>query len=160
LPLPMSSFKRKANARQTNTLLGTRKLQTASSTVVTSTGIPSLDDILGGGLPLSCLLVTLAPDPHSSYAQLVQKYFTAQGLVSGQDVLIVAEDGRSFAQECMWMPASQSSASTVSYQGDPELENESTKEKIVIAWRYEKLKQFQTTSNEYVSSHTCHSVDP
>jgi elongator complex protein 4 len=107
----------------------------APPATVVSTGVPSLDDILGGGLPLSCSLVLTAPDLHSQYGELVQKYFVAQGLASRQRVCIVAPVA--WVNDCIWLPAGASA----------DLDEESTPsdEKIKIAWRYEQMKQFQTT---------------
>ncbi|KAF9270412.1 PAXNEB-domain-containing protein [Marasmius fiardii PR-910] len=131
----MSSFKRKTTAKQTETLPGTRPSPGSVGTLLTSTGIPSLDDILGGGLPLSCSLLVTAPDPHSSYGELVQKYFVAQGFVSTQEILLIDENPLEFAKGCMWVSKSNSG----------EDEEERSDEKIKIAWRYENMKQFQTT---------------
>jgi len=148
----MSSFKRKGAAQRTPTLPGTRPSPGSATTVITSSGVPSLDDILGGGLPLSCSLVVAAPDPHSSYGELVQKYFVAQGLVSSQDVMILSEEPMEFIKGCMWTGSKSTSAKGSSGEGgDTE---ERSEEKIKIAWRYENMKQFQTTvghSIPYVS---------
>ncbi|KAJ7706472.1 Elongator complex protein 4 [Mycena rosella] len=116
------SFKRKNNRT------------VAPPALVVSTGVPSLDDILGGGLPLSCSLVLTAPDLHSEYAELVQKYFVAQGLASHQRVCVVGSVV--WVNDCMWLPAGASA--------DPD-EPAPSDEKIKIAWRYEQMKQFQTT---------------
>ncbi|KAJ7492898.1 PAXNEB-domain-containing protein [Mycena latifolia] len=116
------SFKRKTNRGS------------APPATVVSTGVPSLDDILGGGLPLTCSLVLTAPDLHSQYAELVQKYFVAQGLASQQRVCVVGSVP--WVRECMWLPAGAAT--------DPD-EPAPSDEKIKIAWRYEQMKQFQTT---------------
>ncbi|KAH9004410.1 hypothetical protein EDB86DRAFT_3210211 [Lactarius hatsudake] len=66
----MSTFRRKTSAKPVDLLSGTRASSFSSHTVFTSSGIASLDDILGGGLPLSCSLLVIAPDTHSSYGEL------------------------------------------------------------------------------------------
>lgn len=153
----MSSFKRRST-KQNPIPKGTRVLPGSSSNFITSTGIPSLDDILGGGLPLSCSQLILAPDNHSAYGELVQKYFVAQGLASGHDVCIVSERARDFLEECMWIPGvgNHVAAAPASAADDEEDESAKTHDaKIKIAWRYEQMKQFQTTmpsSNQYVVS--------
>lgn len=143
----MSSFRRKATGQQIKTYPGTRYSPASQSIVITSTGIPSLDDLLGGGLPLSCSLVLTAPDPHSSYGELVQKYFIAEGLASGHKVLIVDQNARSLVRDLMWLPKLLAGAEVSEKQEDDNQDSQ----KIKIAWRYEKLKQFQTTVASYVS---------
>lgn len=158
----MSSFKRRTPAKQAPTPVGTRTSPGAPSSFITSTGIPSLDDILGGGLPLSCFMLALAPDTHSAYGELVQKYFVSQGLACGQKLCIVDQDVDGFLEECMWTPGV--SASGVGAAAAPSRVDEDDERaggedaKIKIAWRYEQMKQFQTTvpaSNQYVVSLLC-----
>ncbi|KAH7915349.1 PAXNEB-domain-containing protein [Hygrophoropsis aurantiaca] len=140
----MSSFKRKAPSKQSSLAPGTRLSPASLSTTITSTGIPSLDDILGGGLPLSCSLVVLAPDYHSAYGELVQKYFIAQGLASGHKVCVVDDEALTIVKESMWTPGSTLSTSPTKIE-DGEDEASQADDKIKIAWRYEQMKRFQTT---------------
>ena len=144
----MSSFKRKAGTK-TEVPVGTRPSPSSPSTFLTSTGVPSLDDILGGGLPLSCSALILAPDLHSAYGNLVHNYFLAQGLAVGHNVVLIDEDPLRAFDECMWTPPS-----FIFEEDKKELEAHQQEEKIKIAWRYETMKQFQTTveSNQYVTS--------
>lgn len=145
----MTSFKRKATGKATlPSYPGTRISPASNLSLITSTGISSLDDILGGGLPLSCSLVFAAPDIHSSYGELVQKYFVAQGLGSGQRICVVGEKAADFVGDVMWVSKSQVWKTPESEEED---EGEQS-QKIKIAWRYEKMKQFKTTVNEYVVS--------
>ncbi|KAI0348453.1 PAXNEB-domain-containing protein, partial [Trametopsis cervina] len=145
----MSSFKRRST-KQNPVPVGTRVQPGSTSNFITSTGIPSLDDIFGGGLPLSCLQLILASDIHTAYGELVQKYFVAQGLAAGQNVCIVSDQPREFLQGCMWLPGSANdiSAPAASTSQAEDEEEETAKDhdtKIKIAWRYEHMKQFQTT---------------
>ena len=132
----MSSFKRKVPTVQA--ARGTQLSPSSTSTTLISTGIPSLDDILGGGLPLSCSLLITGSDYHSSYNELVQKYFVSQGLDKGQNVILIHHDAGSFTKECMWTPAADASR-------DVKVDDADNHAKIKIAWRYEEMKQFQTT---------------
>jgi len=136
----MTSFKRKTTGRATlPNYPGTRISPGSNLSLITSTGISSLDDILGGGLPLSCSLVFAAPDIHSAYGELVQKYFVAQGLGSGHRICIVGQKMAEFVGDVMWVSKSQ-------VWNVPESEEEEDQsEKVKIAWRYEKMKQFKTT---------------
>ncbi len=160
----MSAFKRRTTSKQPPLPPGTRPSPGSPATTITSTGIPSLDDILGGGLPLSCSLFALAPDAHSAYGELVIKYFAAQGLACGQRVCVVDARPDSFLSECMWTPGSNvpapapalsSPGSSQSTAADDDEEERASEHdtKIKIAWRYEQMKQFQTTvqsSSQYV----------
>lgn len=150
LGLTMSSFKRKNPAKiKAISYTGTRVSAASSSTINVSTGISSLDDLLGGGLPLSCTLVVAAPDLHSSYGQLVQKYYAAEGLASGHRVCIFDSDPEAFIKDAMWYPKSmlQQKDDLKALVSDEE-EDGPSNEKVKIAWRYEQMKQFQTTVND------------
>ena len=139
----MSSFKRKGALKQATALPGTRISPASPSTCITSTGITSLDDILGGGLPLSCLLLVAAPDLHSSYGDLVQKYFIAQGLSCDHRVHVVADGAEQFVKGAMWIPRKDDGLNT-SKPGD-DIDGSPNSPAIKIAWRYEQMRQFQTT---------------
>lgn len=143
----MSTFKRKASTRTVGPglLAGTRASPFSSSTILTSSGIASLDDILGGGLPLSCSLLVTAPDTHSSYGELVQKYFISQGLASGQKVCVIDEEPGRFVSECMWLSNGTSSCDTMTAEDNRDSNETDQDATIEIAWRYEHLKQIQTT---------------
>ncbi|KAG1867859.1 PAXNEB-domain-containing protein [Suillus subalutaceus] len=158
----MSSFKRKTLSGRATLPQGTRLSPFSTSTVITSTGVPSLDDILGGGLPLSCSLAVLAPDHHSAYGELVQKYFVAQGLASGQKVCIIRDEPLRFAREGIWMagstPSTPAQASTTEDADDEKASQHD--DKIKIAWRYEQMKQFQTTvSSNSLNDDFCMTFD-
>lgn len=134
----MSSFK-KAKTSSTQSR-GTKLSPNSSLTTTVSSGISSLDDILGGGIPLSCSFLVLAPDVHSAYGDLVQKYYISQGLVSEHELCIIGEHGLDFVRDCMW---------TGTGVDQPEDRDNPASEKIKIAWRYEKMGQFETTTNAY-----------
>ncbi|CAL1695413.1 unnamed protein product [Somion occarium] len=142
----MSSFKRKTTSNQISNPIGTRVIPGPVSTFITSTGVPSLDDILGGGLPLTCSLLILAPDVHTAYGELIQKYFIAQGLACGQTVCVLDDNAKEFVSECMWIPSHATQTTGTTAPEDEEDETAKSHDaKIKIAWRYEQMKQFQTT---------------
>lgn len=152
----MSTFKRKINSKPVDLLPGTRASPFSPCTVFTSSGIASLDDILGGGIPLSCSLLVIAPDTHSSYGELVQKYFISQGLASGQKVFVIDEEPERIVSECMWFSKNgvPSHAVRTAEDNDDDMDETDHERKVTIAWRYEHLKRFQTTvstSKSYVT---------
>ena len=133
---------------------GTRPSRSTSTVSILSTGIPSLDDVLGGGVPLGSVLVVLAPDPNTTYAELVQRHFVSQGIASGQIVCILDDSPNEFASSCMWVPSTETST-----QGSQETDETATEPEggsgVKIAWRYENMRKFQTSVNytESVSFH-------
>lgn len=106
-------------------------------------------------------MLILAPDLHSSYGSLVQKYFVAEGLASGHRVVVVDSDPRNFVRDIMWYPKGSTTAapkggSSVGdgAESDDDEQSKGPDQKIKIAWRYEQMKQFQTSvkaSSLYVS---------
>jgi elongator complex protein 4 len=147
----MSSFKRKTTAKSPAIPAGTRIAPGSSSTLLTSTGVASLDDLLGGGQPLGTTLSLLAPDAHSAIGVLCVKYALAQTLASGQRALVV--DGRpgAFVKDCVWLAGRDAgnvpagTAQEARHDDDAGTNGEADGGKIKIAWRYEGMKQFQTT---------------
>lgn len=155
----MSSFKRKGSAAASTVRqlpAGTRASTTSPNVAYISSGIASLDDVLGGGIPLGSVVVILAPDVHSSWGSLLQRYFIAQGLVLNQHVAVVADrDGATaLVNGCMWLPPSrEGNTGSTGASNIEDDEAAGAEEKIKIAWRYEKMQQFQTTVAS--SSSTC-----
>ncbi|EPQ60883.1 hypothetical protein GLOTRDRAFT_68898 [Gloeophyllum trabeum ATCC 11539] len=151
----MSSFKRKSTSKHPTLSHGTRSSPSSATTVITSTGVPSLDDILGAGLPLSCSCAILASDSHSAYGELIAKYFIAQGLAVKQRTLVIGDGAKEFVSECMWTPGTSGSSSSIPSTPGNEDEEEKAGEddnRVRIAWRYEQMKQFQTSVNTTNSS--------
>jgi elongator complex protein 4 len=136
----MSSFKRRVT---TTPIPGTRP-SPYNSLPLLSTGLSSLDDLLGGGLPLSSSLLVQSDSP-TSYADLLLKFWIAQGLECKQDVVVVAsglEGGpQGIAESLMEVDGGQ-------VAGDEDEEEEGVKgkeEKLKIAFRYEGMKQHAVT---------------
>ncbi|KAG8894937.1 hypothetical protein FRC00_008283 [Tulasnella sp. 408] len=140
-----SSFKRRTPTTQPPPPPGTR-LNVASSVLEISTGVPSLDDVLGGGQPLGSILTLLTPDRHSNWSELLQRYWIAQGLASGQQVCVVGEPSRSakLVEGCMWLSPAEYGDSVKGAASEDEREP-GADEEVKIAWRYEGMKKFQTT---------------
>jgi len=128
----------------------------SSSLLQISTGIPSLDDILGGGLPLGHVLTILAPDVHSAWGELLSRYYVSQGLATSQAVCLVEDDPNVVLEACMWLPGTSRSKTELGHEiTQLEEHGESYKdEKVKIAWRYEKMEQFRTTVDHTLSECT------
>lgn len=90
---------------------------------------------------------------HSSWGTLLQRYFISQGLVLNQHIAVVSEmnDASVLVNGCMWLPPSRETANGTNASqsnnanDDEDEEISGSDAKIKIAWRYEKMQQFQTT---------------
>lgn len=164
----MSSFKRRqpvavaagnggedaSTSTRIASLPGTR-VSSYNSSVLISSGIASLDDILGGGIPIGSILL-LEEDKDTSYAKLVLRYFIAQGLCCpGQRGLLAAHGLDQTPDEVLAKLPYSEDASAAAAEGAPaatgsqtddEDENAgSAGEAMKIAFRYDKLKKFETS---------------
>lgn len=143
----MSSFKKRSTVAP---IPGTRP-SSSSSLPLISTGLTTIDDLLGGGLPLGSSLL-IAQDYPTTYSELLLRYFIAQGLESKQDVLVVSsalENGGPLGITKVLM-GNDKATSTTRKDEDREDEEErkreeELKQKMKIAFRYETMKQHQTT---------------
>ncbi|QRV83158.1 elongator complex protein 4 [Ceratobasidium sp. AG-Ba] len=156
----MSSFKRRIPSKTPISKvpaddLGSQSAEpTAHSTTDPSllSGLTALDDLLGlNGLPRGHTLLIRTPDPHSAWGPMLSRYFLAQGVVSGDAVVVVAdeEDADDLISGCMWTSDAIEESSIDPDDADPEIEPEGG---VKIAWRYVKMKQFSTTVPKRVSN--------
>lgn len=122
---------------------------TIAGNLVASTGITSLDTLLGEGLPVGKIVLLLEDQPRSSsnYANTILKCFIAQGLVAGNEVVYVGEDSEKIAAS---LPGKSSRtdqeflASNPSRTATPVESPTLNKEKMSIAWRYKHIHQVES----------------
>ncbi|KAG8731966.1 hypothetical protein FRC12_019489, partial [Ceratobasidium sp. 428] len=98
-------------------------------------GLSALDDLLGyNGLPRGQTLLIRTPDPHSAWGLMLSRYSLAQGLVSGDAVVVVApeDDANDIIAGCMWTNDAMDGSSVDVEDVDPEIEPEGG---VKIAWR-------------------------
>ncbi|WVQ93640.1 hypothetical protein IAU59_000716 [Kwoniella sp. CBS 9459] len=154
----MPSFTRRVPSTTLPPPQGTHPSPSLSSLHLLPTGLPSLDDLLGGGLPLGSILCVLAPDSQSAWARLIERYWIAQALISGQSSVFVGggedeELGKEVVSGCMWVEKGRTGAGTGTADGDESqsegeldgLASGEISEAKKIAWRYEKMEKFKTT---------------
>ena len=150
----MSSFRRasaasSAHAKKQPPLLpfGT-KLSALTQQPITSTGISSLDDILGGGVPLGTMLCVIQ-DEYTAYHRILVKYAIAQGLSMGkqQKTVVVGDDLDSLIQHLPGWNHHQ-----INTQRDQNRQ-EDDEAKLKIAWRYQHLPNLNTPPSLSSPSH-------
>ncbi|OCF36299.1 elongator complex protein 4 [Kwoniella heveanensis BCC8398] len=148
----MPSFTRRVPSTTLPPPQGTHPSPSLSSLHLLPTGLPSLDDLLGGGLPLGSILCVLAPDSQSAWGRLIERYWIAQGLISGQSSVFVGgqedeELGREVVAGCMWVEKGRGDGDESQSEGelDGGAAQGEVSEAKKIAWRYEKMEKFKTT---------------
>lgn len=110
---------------------GTR-LNSTGTLLLTSTGLPSLDNFIGGGLPIGSLLL-LYEDPTGNLSDSIVRCFLSEGIYNKQDLCVISMRN----DPCENLPVKEE---TISIE-------QTEQEKMKIAWRYENLSQLETTSH-------------
>lgn len=118
-----------------------------------STGIPSLDAVLGGGLPLGTLFL-LEEDDHASYSEFFLRCFLAEGVAVGHETFVASLD-KNPINIIKKLP---SPLIVNNNENRSESHGNATKpeENMKIAWRYEQKKKH---SNEISSLQIGHNFD-
>ncbi|KAK9768188.1 Elongator subunit elp4 [Basidiobolus ranarum] len=138
----MSSFKKRTSLNQPKLPPGSR-LSAHNGQLLTSTGVPSFDDVLGGGLPIGSVLM-IKEDKHTDYAQVLLKYFLAQGVASKHAILLASadEDPQKFIDS---LPDFGGDKKEETEQKEKETA-EGNEEKMTIAWRYQNLPKLNVSA--------------
>ncbi|PVD33614.1 hypothetical protein C0Q70_04872 [Pomacea canaliculata] len=130
-----SSFQKRTKTKLIE-ISGTRA-SLYNNQLLVSSGIPSLDAVLGGGVAVGTVLL-IEEDASSMHAQLMLKYFAAEAIVTGQALTFVSadQDPHKIIKD---LPAPVSADPTE--KGDAWSDQHSaeggTDEKMSIAWRYQ-----------------------
>ncbi|XP_050690332.1 elongator complex protein 4-like isoform X2 [Eriocheir sinensis] len=137
-----SSFQKKGKARVVS-IPGSRP-SVHNSQLLLSTGMPSLDHLLGGGLPVGSLLL-LEQDRHDVYSKLFLKYYLAEGVMSGHHLTLASLD-----------EAPKTIMGSLPASTDRDIDDEASNaaagsDKMTIAWRYQSQSAPRTglTTNRF-----------
>ncbi|XP_017519525.2 elongator complex protein 4 isoform X3 [Manis javanica] len=111
--------------------------------LLVSTGLPALDQLLGGGLAVGTVLL-IEEDKYNIYSPLLFKYFLAEGIISGHNLLIASanEDPTDIVQE---LPAPLLDDNCEKEFGEDVCSHKTPESniKMKIAWRYQLLPEME-----------------
>ncbi|CAH1787088.1 unnamed protein product [Owenia fusiformis] len=134
-----TSFQKKSRSKLFN-IPGTRP-SLHNNQLLISTGIPSLDNILGGGTAVGTV-VLIEEDTYGSFSNLMLKYFLAEGVMTNQTLfLATANESPDNILKDLPAPIVDDPGASGNMEGGQE---GGTDEKMKIAWRYQHLPQFQS----------------
>ncbi|XP_041131855.1 elongator complex protein 4 isoform X1 [Polyodon spathula] len=140
-----TSFQKKSRSKLVS-ISGTRP-SVQNGQLLVSTGVTSLDYVIGGGLAVGTLLL-IEEDKYDSYSRMLLKYFLAEGVVCGHSLFIASSRDHpgDILQELPAPLLDEISNSEVEKElanaGDSSTE---TQDSMKIAWRYQNLPKVQTT---------------
>ncbi|KAM0746555.1 PAXNEB-domain-containing protein [Meredithblackwellia eburnea MCA 4105] len=146
----MSSFRRRVT---TVSIPGTRP-SPYNSLALLSTGLTSLDDILGGGIPLSTSIL-IEQDTPTAYADLLLNFWIAQGLECNHETVVVTSGVDATPEDIVKILPGLEGASS---EGPKETKGpkdaaeggggSGASDKMKIAFRYEHMKQHAVSVSE------------
>jgi elongator complex protein 4 len=119
------------------------RLSSYNGQLLISTGIASLDTLLGGGLPIGTVLL-VHEDSMTEYGHLISKYFIAEGIANGSHSVLVASADRD-PQSTLESLMSTSSRHRKQNEDNDDAASSSQPgagaegDKMKIAWRYQNL---------------------
>lgn len=136
-----TSFKKKASSKLSQ-LRGTRPSLYNAQPLV-STGVPSLDALLGGGLPVGSIML-VEEDTFGQYSRLILKYFLAEGVMCGHSMLLASasEDPSEILKD---LPAALEGEDDLTAHPTITEEEEENPEPMQIAWRYQGQPRVQSS---------------
>ncbi|KAJ1730910.1 Elongator subunit elp4 [Coemansia sp. Benny D160-2] len=138
-----SSFRKRTPANQPK-LPPATKINPHNAQLLISTGVPSLDDLLGGGLPVGGVFL-IEEDRRTGYSNTLLSYYSSQAIAAGHKLCVVnADRDMDLATQIPgWASVSRGQSATVLPQSRSKnalAGNEAMK----IAWRYKNLPKVDT----------------
>ncbi|XP_017789176.1 PREDICTED: elongator complex protein 4, partial [Habropoda laboriosa] len=110
-----------------------------NSLTLISSGISTLDHIIGGGLPVGSLFL-IEEDRYGTYAKVMIKHFMAESVVTNQPLLIASKDTKptQFVSEIPAVAEDTKKFDPLSYK------KYKKDEEMQIAWRYQHMHLMHT----------------
>ncbi|KAI8326096.1 PAXNEB-domain-containing protein [Martensiomyces pterosporus] len=154
----MSSFRKRVPATQAKPPPAT-KLNPHSAQLLVSTGVPSLDDVLGGGLPVGGVLL-IEQDRQTGYSSTLLSYFASQAVAAGHRLCIVNADHEIDLKSQLpgWASAVRGSAEKRKAEEESAEKSKGKGDAMKIAWRYQNLPKVDNDGEDKAPSGPAQSV--
>ncbi|NWU97003.1 ELP4 protein, partial [Upupa epops] len=151
-----TSSQRGATSFQRRTSVGSRRVTVAGTRpsvrhglLLISSGLPSLDWVIGGGVAVGTLLL-IEEDRYGLYSSLLFKYFLAEGVVCGHNLFVAsAKVHPDYILKELPAPLLDDTHKT---ELEEAVKSEESQDSMKIAWRYQNLPKMEaspTTSTKF-----------
>ncbi|KAJ2076772.1 Elongator subunit elp4 [Coemansia sp. RSA 988] len=145
----MSSFRKNTSGQQATKPPSATRLNPHSAQLLVSTGVPSLDDVLGGGLPVGGILL-IEEDRQTDYSSTLLSYFASQAIAAGHELCIVDADQEVALKDQLpgWASAAHE-MQAASGPNDTPTARSTSDESMKIAWRYQNMPRIDGDRDDY-----------
>ncbi|KAM8762615.1 elongator complex protein 4 isoform 1-T1 [Acanthopagrus schlegelii] len=142
-PFNTTSFQKKTRSKLIS-IPGTRP-SVQNGQLLVSTGVTSLDYLLGGGLAVGTVLL-IEEDRYDSYSRMILKYFLAEGVVCRHELFVAAaqDNPDDILQELPAPILDDVAIPKPVEQPRLSVEPQDSLDAMKIAWRYQNLPKVQS----------------
>ncbi|XP_073812261.1 elongator complex protein 4 [Musca autumnalis] len=147
----MSSFRKRNVQKQ----IPFTRTSPQTGQVITSSGNPSLDVILGGGLPIGSICL-IEEDKYVTYSKVLAKYFMAEGILSKQTVFLGSLDDNPkdvIVKLPKPLDEGEIEKDKIESQMEAEENPDTAKNGLRIAWRYNDLPMVNSEKTQTQIGH-------
>ncbi|XP_065260021.1 elongator complex protein 4 [Emys orbicularis] len=141
-----TSFQRKVPASSRLAAIAGTRPSVRHGQLLLSSGLPSLDCVLGGGLAVGTLLL-IEEDKYGIYSNLLFKYFLAEGIVCGHNLFVASakEDPADILKELPAPLFDDVHKNQVDEKETAIKSKQESQESLKIAWRYQNLPKMEVS---------------
>ncbi|CAM5121091.1 unnamed protein product [Eretmochelys imbricata] len=141
-----TSFQRKVPASSRLAAIAGTRPSVRHGQLLLSSGLPSLDCVLGGGLAVGTLLL-IEEDKYGIYSNLLLKYFLAEGVVCGHNLFVASakEDPADILKELPAPLFDDVHKNQVEWKETAIKSKPESQESMKIAWRYQNLPKIEVS---------------
>ncbi|XP_071831244.1 elongator complex protein 4-like isoform X2 [Apostichopus japonicus] len=145
-----TSFQKKGKTKAVQ-IKGTRP-SLHNNLLIVSSGVPSFDFILGGGIPVGSVIL-IEEDTYGHHAHLLLRYFLAEGIMTDHQLFLASanEDPEKILKN---LPYPVEGDKLLAEDAKTGADVSSVSEPMKIAWRYECLPKVQDSATSHKFGHS------